>query len=198
MVYPVRWPDWLYQSLPYLYVLAGGLTIATLRHPIALLSGLLLISAGAIVWNIRRGYRRDQDSNTGCGVFHIQWRPAYACGEPAIDAQHRALFNLSNTLVNAVAAHASKREIERLLKTLISDLEEHFNTEEGFLKKGNPSMAAAHQATHVKLLAKARELQERYMGGLAEPSEVLSFIAYDVILEHISREDRGWFAQQPG
>ena len=52
-------PVWLYESLPYLYVAAGAITIAALPHPISLLSGCLLTTAGACVFKMRMGERRD-------------------------------------------------------------------------------------------------------------------------------------------
>ncbi len=51
-------PTWLYESLPYLYVAAGGVTIVTLEHATSLFSGGLLIMAGVHVWKIRRTNRR--------------------------------------------------------------------------------------------------------------------------------------------
>lgn len=52
-------PAWLYESLPYVYVTAGAVTIGTLQHPISLFSGVLLIVAGAHVFKMRLGERRD-------------------------------------------------------------------------------------------------------------------------------------------
>jgi len=51
-------PTWLYESLPYIYVAAGGVTIATLEHAISLFSGGLLAMAGVHVWAMRRTNRR--------------------------------------------------------------------------------------------------------------------------------------------
>ncbi|HAL37025.1 MAG TPA: hypothetical protein DCP03_02450 [Polaromonas sp.] len=51
-------PMWLYERLPYLYVAAGGVTIATLENAISLFSGGLLIMAGVHVWKMRRTDRR--------------------------------------------------------------------------------------------------------------------------------------------
>lgn len=51
-------PDWLYEILPYVYLVAGLTTILTLRNLMGTVSGLLLISAGAAVWLLRRSYRR--------------------------------------------------------------------------------------------------------------------------------------------
>jgi hypothetical protein len=51
-------PNWLYESLPYLYIAAGVLTIAFLEHRAALFSSFLLIMAGVLVWHMRRTNRR--------------------------------------------------------------------------------------------------------------------------------------------
>ena len=58
-------PVWLYESLPYLYIAAGAITIAALPHPIALLSGCLLTAAGACVFKMRMGERRDLRQRLG-------------------------------------------------------------------------------------------------------------------------------------
>ncbi len=57
-------PDWLYERLPYLYVAAGVLALATLQHRMGILSGGLLIFAGAYVWFMRRASRRESCSTT--------------------------------------------------------------------------------------------------------------------------------------
>lgn len=53
-------PEWLYQALPYLYVLAGIATVANLGSTLSLFSGGLLISAGVFIWWMRRSSRQDQ------------------------------------------------------------------------------------------------------------------------------------------
>lgn len=51
-------PDWLYEPLPYLYTLAGIATVVMLDVLIGKLSGILLISAGIVIWHLRFVYRR--------------------------------------------------------------------------------------------------------------------------------------------
>lgn len=53
-------PEWLYEALPYLYVLAGLATIANLGNTLSLFSGGLLISAGAFIGWMRRSARQEQ------------------------------------------------------------------------------------------------------------------------------------------
>jgi hypothetical protein len=51
-------PNWLYESLPYLYIAAGVLTVTSLEHPAALFSSFLLFMSGILVWHMRRTNRR--------------------------------------------------------------------------------------------------------------------------------------------
>jgi len=51
-------PDWLYEPLPYLYALMGLIATIVLDVPIGKVSGLLLISAGFVIWNLRFTYRK--------------------------------------------------------------------------------------------------------------------------------------------
>lgn len=51
-------PDWLYEPLPYLYVLMGLIATIVLDAIVGKISGVLLISAGFVIWNLRFTYRR--------------------------------------------------------------------------------------------------------------------------------------------
>jgi hypothetical protein len=51
-------PDWLYEPLPYIYALAGIASIIMLDVTFGKISGVLLISAGVVIWNLRYTYRK--------------------------------------------------------------------------------------------------------------------------------------------
>lgn len=51
-------PAWLYESLPFLYLIAGALALTKLDGGVADLSGVLLILAGGCVLQMRRNFRR--------------------------------------------------------------------------------------------------------------------------------------------
>ena len=51
-------PEWLYEPLPYLYVLMGLIATYVLDAAIGKMSGVLLISAGVVIWQLRFSYRR--------------------------------------------------------------------------------------------------------------------------------------------
>jgi hypothetical protein len=55
-------PAWLYESLPYGYLAAGGLAMLSLDSGLAMLSSGVLIAAGVYIVLLRRDCRRKLSS----------------------------------------------------------------------------------------------------------------------------------------
>ena len=53
-------PDWLYEALPCVYLIAGIASIAKLGSALFMVSGGVLISAGVYSWQMRRKHRKKQ------------------------------------------------------------------------------------------------------------------------------------------
>ena len=51
---PYRFPQWLYNLLPLIYIVSGFSTILILQNPMGIFSGMVLISAAALVHHMRR------------------------------------------------------------------------------------------------------------------------------------------------
>ena len=56
-------PDWLYQLLPYLYVVAGLIAINYFEVMTGYISGLLLIFTAGVVFLMRKDYRQNRIKN---------------------------------------------------------------------------------------------------------------------------------------
>lgn len=66
-------PDPLYAKLPHLYVIAGLCVVLLVDHPVAVLSGTLLVAAGLSVFNYRLTHRvkkRDMGAYGRCEMAH--------------------------------------------------------------------------------------------------------------------------------
>lgn len=50
-------PEWLYRTLPVIYSLSGFLCFYFSDNGFGYLSGLLLITAGMMVWKLRRDFK---------------------------------------------------------------------------------------------------------------------------------------------
>lgn len=193
-------PKWLYESLPYIYIAAGVLTILLLWNFIAMFSGGMLIAAGATVWSIRQKYRKEPPARQAAGpkknengLVRIVWRPGFNSGHKTIDDQHQALFADANKLVDAITKRQPSAIINESMRELARNIQSHFKTEEAILEKLAPGIAAPHKALHTQLLAEMTALAERVVQKTATPSELIGFITFDVITNHIVREDAKFF-----
>ncbi len=203
-------PDWLYGALPFFYLCSGLLTIGVLRNLMAVFSGLTLISAGVVVWIMRYRYRQAFQSSKGqLHVPHfdgaevvfqtlvpISWRDSFDCGHPVIDAQHRRLFGLANAVVDASSGKSarSKLDLELDLEQLIVHIAEHFCTEEAILARSRNKLFKAHQQQHRELLDKANRMRDRLLSGECDARELIAFVIYDVLTDHVLKEDIKWAA----
>jgi hemerythrin-like metal-binding protein len=122
-------------------------------------------------------------------VMQISWRKSFECGHPVIDRQHRELFEIGDGVIKAVLKNKSRDHIEFLLDELTEHIQNHFVTEEAAMARTRFPLSGEHRAQHAELLEKARGLRDRYRSGLLDISELVGFIAYDVISEHIINQD---------
>jgi diguanylate cyclase (GGDEF)-like protein/hemerythrin-like metal-binding protein len=131
--------------------------------------------------------------HVGKSFVRLVWHERYACGNDAIDHQHKNLFSKANILLDAVLGAMPKDEILALIDLLIEDIALHFGFEEYILEKSLFPDLALHKTLHQELLSKAVSLRagikadELVLGGL------FSFLSYDVIAVHMLSEDRKFF-----
>lgn len=196
--------DKLYQALPLVYIGTGVLAMLVLRNMMAVASGILLIAVGVLEVARRRRDNRaleaaetrsasrmhaDREGPQTQALMQIAWRKSFECGHPTIDAEHRQLFEIGDTVINAVLKSKPRNHIEFLLDELTEHIQAHFKSEEAVLARTRYPLTQEHRAHHAALLEKAQGLRDSYRQGLMDVSELVGFIAYDVITEHIIHED---------
>ena len=200
--------DRFFKALPFIYMVTGVAAMLALRNGLAVLSGLILIAVGGIELLRRTRFRREleqsesrlnsrlhsrmsrtSDGDSAQSLIQLRWRKSFECGHPQIDAQHRGLFDIGDNLINAAVKNKARDHIEFLLDELTEHIQEHFITEEAVMARTRFPLSAQHQAHHAALLAKAQSLRDRYRQHELELSELVGFIAYEVITDHILKED---------
>jgi hemerythrin-like metal-binding protein len=200
-----RLPFWLYESLPYLYIAFGVLTLALNAGWIPSLCGVFLVSAGLLILRMRIVYRRaratrlaesaasaapeDAGAHAAGNLIQLVWRPKYECGDPVIDAQHRHLFGLGNELVNALLANRNRSDLVLLLDEFLAHVVRHFKSEEEIAEQEGHDDLEVHRAIHRDLLARARSIIGRFQSGERNHGEIVTFVTTDVIIKHIVTED---------
>ncbi len=128
---------------------------------------------------------------------HLVWHDAYASGDARIDLQHRALFELANSLITAVIEGRPKEEISPLVQALLDEVVSHFGSEVAILRKLGYPGAEEHAAIHGQLLARGVALAEKFERDQLGIGELFSFLAYDVVAQHMLAEDRKFFPYLP-
>ena len=192
----VQTPEWIYQILPWLYIVAGVMAMLTIRNSMAVFSGLALIATGLLVGTMRRHYRHGAEDEVAgpqglsdFGYSPLVWHSTYECGDKLIDAQHRGLFELANMLIDALMEGNPRFEVELLLDSFVSHIVDHFDTEEALMNHSEHPILEAHLDVHHKLLDRANELNRRYHNGDRVVRDLVQFIAHDVVVQHIVQED---------
>ncbi len=130
----------------------------------------------------------------GPAALHLVWQEGYECGEPDIDAEHRALFELANALIDAALAAGDRDgDAARAFDRLLAHVTAHFAHEERLLAAQGFASLAAHRKAHAGLLARALELRRRWAAGEAGLGAVVEFLAGEVVARHLFRADREFF-----
>lgn len=127
-------------------------------------------------------------------LVQLVWHPSYASGNTIIDDQHRKLIDNCNNLLTAILAHQPTEEVAELLDLLITDTVQHFEDEECVIKRSAFPSSEDHAKIHMELIEKARELIVSFHAGCLSIGELFQFIAYDVVIKHMLREDCKFFA----
>ena len=123
----------------------------------------------------------------------LAWSQAYECGHSKIDSQHHALFDHANILLRAILSHAPKPEIMQQVNTLIAEIRQHFADEGAELRTIAYPDVQHHYELHYQLQERAAQLAERFEKDQLGEGELLHFLAYEVIAQHMLIEDRKYF-----
>ena len=58
----IWWPDWLYESMPFIYAVAGLATISYVDAPTGYGAGALLLLAALVILKMRNDYRNFKET----------------------------------------------------------------------------------------------------------------------------------------
>ncbi len=145
--------------------------------------------------------RRDRTRPTGEAVRDpaerrpdILWHESYACGEPTIDAQHRELFDLANVILGPDIEALESSELAEVVELLLSRVAQHFQYEQAVLEAAGYDEYEHHRTEHDHLLLRARNVSDAVVSGHQSLGELREFLVNSVILGHLLKDDRRFFA----
>lgn len=129
----------------------------------------------------------------GPGLVRLVWKDLGESGNELLDGEHRALFDQANALLSALVEGRPRPECRALLDTLLASVVQHFKDEEALIRQSSFPYVDHHIRCHTELVAKAVALSERYDREELALGELFSFLAYEVIAQHLFHEDRKFF-----
>jgi HAD superfamily hydrolase (TIGR01509 family) len=122
-------------------------------------------------------------------MAHIQWKDLYNTGNKKIDAQHKALLEVLNQLIDLVGERRDPDLVAGIFHRLCEYVLTHFATEERYMRAYGYPRLVEHEALHATFVQKLLALNGAY--DPADPrlvDETLEFIK-NWYLDHIIKSD---------
>lgn len=120
------------------------------------------------------------------------WSESYSVRVQQMDAQHQKLFEMLNSLADAMRVGKGEQVIRDVVHKLAVYTRTHFLQEEALMRQTGYPALAAHQGQHQKLMADVdkykRELDE---GRNPNTVAVLGFLQ-KWLVEHIQKSDQAY------
>jgi len=119
----------------------------------------------------------------------ISWDDKFSVGYGLIDEQHRKLFELTNSLHDAIMVRAAASALGRSLKELLDYTVYHFSAEEDLMQRNGYPQYAEHKALHDALTGQAIDFKTQMEEGKAVSSLAFMQFLRDWLTRHIMEVD---------
>ena len=121
---------------------------------------------------------------------YFQWSDELRIGNKTIDQDHHELVTLVNELHEAVLDGQSTDVLAKILQSLFSYTQEHFQREELLMEHIQYADIVAHKAMHKKLIDQVLVLQEAFARGRSEVASSTAELLRYWLTHHIMRTDK--------
>lgn len=120
----------------------------------------------------------------------VKWSDGFNLGIENIDAAHRHLFDILDTLHAELLGSRNSRVIDRLLAELLDYTRTHFAEEEAFMREQQAPNLERHVVAHRALEKRLGEIAAAWNGGDVHASvEFFGFLFGDWLWRHIMDTD---------
>ncbi len=120
----------------------------------------------------------------------IQWRDEYNINIQDMDSDHRSLFEITNTLYEAISAGEGRAVLEDKVDLIISYTGRHFAKEEQLLKKYGYPELNTQRKQHERFRETVMEYKRKYASNEIDLDIDFINLLRDWIINHILTEDR--------
>lgn len=127
----------------------------------------------------------------------FDWKPEYAIGHAAIDAQHQQLIAILNELAALLqdGTAAPGDAAHKVFGHLAQYVTAHFAFEEDLIgRAGYPAdLLAAHRAEHDRILSQVQDFETVFESGDAEVlRQLMPFLYGEWLIHHICGTDKDY------
>lgn len=133
------------------------------------------------------------DNHQNTSFLQLFWNKSNECGNPVIDEEHKHLMDISNKIIYAFTNNFDKDHCIKLIEELMYDISTHFHDEEIIFDKTLYPYKEHHKLLHKKLIDKAQNFLDNYKNDKSNFGDLISFIIYDVVSQHLEIEDKTYF-----
>lgn len=114
--------------------------------------------------------------------MHLQlnWNDSFTVGFPSLDAQHRVMFEIANSIPETLDNRSAKASLLKLFKYT----REHFEAEEAQMRKLGYPKLAEHTEIHNQLIDKLNEISAKPFDTDEAMVEFKRFV-FHWIVDHI-------------
>lgn len=95
----------------------------------------------------------------------IEWKDEYSVGVPDVDAEHRELIELINTLHESMQARDGGTDVMEFLGEIYARIASHFALEELIMRRHEYDEYHEHKRDHEQLLEEIRDIMDDYEDG---------------------------------
>ena len=118
------------------------------------------------------------------------WNDSYSVKVALCDQQHKKLFEIINTLADAMRSGRGNDVVSKTVGELLQYTRTHFQAEEALLRKANFPQLAAHQEMHKKFVNDVEGLVNQAREGKAANSIQVLNLLRDWLVNHIQKTDK--------
>lgn len=124
----------------------------------------------------------------------VLWDNSFSVNVKEIDEQHQRLFDLINSLYEAMKKGQGKEILPKIIDELFHYVEKHFSTEEKYFDKFNYPESESHKLEHYNFLKKVSEFKKSYEASqIGLTIDIITFLQ-EWLVRHIKVVDKKYSA----
>jgi hemerythrin-like metal-binding protein len=151
---------------------------ASLAGEIGTASGGLSRQTEVLRGNVGAFLERVRRAGGDAGDTLIAWDDKVIIDEPAIDGEHRKLFQTINDLYREIRQGHARGAVDAAFASMLDYTRTHFGHEQALMEKRGFAEATEHRQAHDDMMARMVELHGQYQAGRATAGEdLLNFLA---------------------